>query len=98
MMDISAPPGTHPLRTGPDAGHDRQLMKVARELEASFLAEMLKGAGFGKAREGLGGGIGEEHFSTFLVQEYASATVEAGGIGLAESIYRSLVQTKEANS
>ena len=96
-MDISGPTVAHPLRP-PIAEPDEKLMKVARELEASFLAEMLKNAGVGKSREAFGGGAREDHFSTFLVQEYASATVEAGGIGLAESIYRSLIQTKEAQT
>ena len=70
-------------------------MAVARELEASFLAEMLKSAGVGEARKAFGGGAGEDQFSSFLVQEYAKATVEAGGIGLAETIYKSLVRAKD---
>ncbi len=98
-MDFSVPStGTQPLRQPLATDHDKQLMKVARELEASFLAEMLKSAGVGKSRESFGGGAGEDHFSSFLVQEYAKATVQAGGIGLSESIYRSLVQSKEATT
>lgn len=69
---------------------DAKLWKAAQSLEANFLAEMLKSAGLGKSREGFGGGIGEDQFSSFLVREYSEATVSAGGIGLAESIYRSL--------
>lgn len=76
---------------------DPNLMEVARELESSFLTEMLKAAGVGEARKTFGGGAGEDQFSSFLVREYADATVRAGGIGLAESIYRSLLQVKEAS-
>jgi len=76
---------------------DSNLMEVARELESSFLTEMLKAAGVGEARKTFGGGAGEDQFSSFLVREYADATVRAGGIGLAESIYRSLLQVKEAS-
>lgn len=98
-MEISRPStAAQPLRPAIPAEHDKKLMSVARELEASFLSEMLKNAGVGKSREAFGGGVGEDNFSTFLVREYASATVEAGGIGLAESIYRSLVQSKEAST
>lgn len=98
-MDVSRPPTVvPPLRPPLAADHDKQLMAVARELEANFLAEMLKSAGVGKSREAFGGGAGEDHFSTFLVREYADATVQAGGIGLAESIYRSLVQAKESDA
>ncbi len=96
-MDISGSHGLPPLRP-PLADHDQKLMKVAQELEASFLSEMLKNAGVGKARDAFGGGAGEDHFSTFLVQEYATATVEAGGIGLAESIYRSLIRNQEESA
>lgn len=76
----------------PDITPNPKLMAVAEKLEASFLAEMFKAAGVGEARKSFGGGPGEDQFSSFLVQEYADATVAAGGIGLAESIYRSLVQ------
>ncbi|MBZ4022044.1 chemotaxis protein chel [Rhodobacter sp. TJ_12] len=62
----------------------------ARELEASFLAEMLKLSGVGKAQESFSGGVGEEQFSSFLTDEYARIMVEGGGIGLAESIFQSL--------
>ena len=46
--------------------------------------------GAGKARDSFGGGIGEEQFGTFLVEEEARAMVRQGGIGLAESIFEAL--------
>lgn len=66
------------------------LFEAAQKLEATFLAEMLKAAGFGKSRDSFGGGSGEDQFASFLVQEQASAMVDSGGIGLAESLYKSL--------
>jgi Rod binding domain-containing protein len=71
------------------------MMSLARDLEAGFLAEMLKSAGLDQAREALGGGEGESQFSSFLLHEHAKAIVAAGGIGLSEAIYTSLVR-KEA--
>lgn len=65
---------------------------AARQIEAQFLVEMFKSAGVGKSLHSFDGGVGEEHFSSFLVAEYAQATVNAGGIGLAEIIYNNLVQ------
>ena len=62
-------------RTGP-------LWEAARALEASFLSQMLTSAGLGTVSEGFGGGIGEDQF--------ASLMANAGGIGLAESIFKSL--------
>ncbi len=69
---------------------DEKLFRVAQELEASFLTEMLKSAGFGKSRDTFGGGAGEEQFSSFLTQAHATAMVKTGGIGLAQSIFDAL--------
>ena len=70
---------------------DPKIWNAAQSLESNFFAEMLKSAGLGKSRESFGGGVGEDQFSSFLTREYANATVKAGGIGLAESIYQSMV-------
>lgn len=69
---------------------DQKLREAAQELEATFLAEMLTAAGLGKTNELLGGGAGEDQFSSFMVKEQANAMVRSGGIGLAESIYDAL--------
>ncbi len=69
---------------------ERALREAANRLEASFLSEMLKSAGVGKARESFGGGAGEEQFASFLRDAQAAEMVEAGGIGLAESLYQAL--------
>lgn len=68
---------------------------VAVELEAAFLAEMLKSAGLGQSRETLGGGAGEDHFGSFMVQAQAREMASAGGIGLAETLYHSLMQAEK---
>ena len=69
---------------------DQTLREAARELEASFLAEMLKSAGIGETPEGFGGGAGENQFASFLRLEQARQMSEGGGIGLAESLYHAL--------
>ena len=69
---------------------DQELRQAAQELEANFLSEMLKSAGVGKTPEAFGGGEGESQFSSFLRMEQARAMAQAGGIGLAESIFESL--------
>ena len=89
----------HPVSAhGPTAkpGRDSAMRKAAEGLEATFLAEMLKPMGADAARESFGGGVGEEQFSSFLVQEEAKAMVKAGGIGLAESIFQSMQKSAEA--
>ena len=69
---------------------DQPLMEAAQKLEANFLAEMLKSAGFGNTRQSFGGGAGEDQFGSFLRQAQADEMVKAGGIGLAESIFETL--------
>ena len=88
----SPPPGPRPVGLDPAqaAQHDDPLRKAANALEASFLAEMLKSAGLGAPRQTFGGGAGEDQFASFLRQEHAKALVEAGGLGLSESLYHAL--------
>lgn len=69
---------------------DSVLREAANKLEATFLAEMLKSAGMGGTRESFGGGVGEDQFASFLRQAQAEKMVEAGGIGLAESLFLAL--------
>lgn len=84
-INAAALPPPPPARHGP-------AWDAARALEANFLAEMLKSAGLGETPEGFGGGPGEEQFASFLRREQAEAMVRAGGIGLAETFYNSMLE------
>ena len=75
-----------PIKTDPDA----RLRRAAQQLEANFLAEMLKSAGLGETRDSFGGGAGEDQFSSFLRQAQAEEIAKAGGIGLAERLFEAL--------
>ena len=75
---------------------DARLRGLSQQIEAGFLAEMLGHAGFGEARESFGGGAGEEQFASFLRQEQANAMVRAGGIGLAENLFRAMTGDHDA--
>ncbi|WGW04673.1 rod-binding protein [Tropicibacter oceani] len=79
-----------PIPAAPRQIQDKALKAAAQGLEASFLAEMLEAAGVGKTPESFGGGAGEDQFSSFLVQEQARAMAAKGGIGLADTLYRSM--------
>lgn len=69
---------------------DVRLREAARQLEANFLTVMLKSAGYGESRTSMGGGLGEDQFTSFLQRAQAENMVMAGGIGLAEHLYESL--------
>ena len=87
MIDVST---ALPPTSTQNHQKDAALQEAAKKLEATFLAEMLKSTGLGKSRDSFGGGTGEDQFASFLVQEHAQAMVDAGGIGLAESLYNAL--------
>ncbi len=70
---------------------DQELWRIAEEFEAVFLGEMLKHTGLGQMPEHFNGGVGERGFSGMLVQEYAAEIARGGSIGLAEHIYRTLL-------
>ncbi|WP_095588020.1 rod-binding protein [Actibacterium ureilyticum] len=76
--------------SGPISSQDTKLWQAAQKMEANFLAEMLKSAGFGEARDSFGGGAGEDQFASFLRLEHAENMVDAGGIGLSERLFESL--------
>ncbi len=79
----------------PSGGGQEALRKASRELEAVFLAEMLSQGGLGKSAQRMGGGIGEEQFSSLLVQAQAREIVRAGGIGLADVLFRQLMARQD---
>lgn len=79
-----------PQQPIPSTYNDQKLMEVAQSLEAAFLAEMLKSAGVGETPDGFGGGAGEDQFASFLRQEHAEAMAQAGGIGLAQSLFEAM--------
>lgn len=75
----------------PTESHESQLMAVAQSLEAAFLSEMLKSAGVGETPQEFGGGAGEDQFASFMREEQAKQMVQAGGIGLAQSMFDAMI-------
>jgi hypothetical protein len=72
---------------------DDALWRRAQDLEAAFLAEMLGHAGL----NGSTAAAEEGQFSSFLRTAQAEAIVAKGGVGLAQSIYDSLVAGRETD-
>ncbi len=86
-MSISAIGATTPAAQASD-----KLRAASIELEATFLAEMLKSAGLGQARQSFGGGAGEDQFSSFLIKQQAQQMARAGGIGLSEVLFNAMME------
>ncbi len=96
-MQLSAvAPLTNAAASSPDGKRRAELLQKAKDLEASFLSEMLSYAG-DKASDGpFSGGVGEQQYSSFLQEAQAKAIVAHGGIGLAEKLFQSLVKDDHA--
>jgi hypothetical protein len=90
MMISETPPGLPPAPQEAE-----RLKSAAEQLEASFLAQMLKSAGVGETPEGFGGGIGEDQFASFLRREQAREMAAAGGIGLAQSLFEAMMAGRD---
>lgn len=90
---------TLPATAAPQIAPERRalLMEKAKALETAFLSEMLAHAGLDSAEGSFSGGIGEEQFASFLREAQARAIVERGGIGLAETLFQSLVRKDHAS-
>jgi flagellar protein FlgJ len=94
-MDLSVSVVIDPA-PAPGPARRTVLLDAARELEASFLSEMLAHAGLGAGDGEFSGGPGAAQFASYLRDAQARAMVEHGGIGLAEQIFNSLVRRDNA--
>lgn len=71
--------------------------KVAQEFESFFISSLLETMSSGLEVDPMfGGGSGEQVYRSLLNQEYARTFAEAGGIGVADSVYRELMRAQEA--
>lgn len=70
---------------------------AAQEFEAVFLNTMFSEMFTDIDGEGpFGGGAGNGVWRSFLTDEYAKSFARAGGIGLADDVYRTLLAQQEA--
>lgn len=82
-------------RSSLSGDEDPRLTKArdaAQKLEATFLAEMLKAAGFGEQANSFSGGAGEDQFASFHRQAVADKIAQAGGLGFSEHFLRSIME------
>lgn len=93
-MDLlqTSPNGKQGLAARRPGELEQDLRRASVELEVAFLTEMLKSAGIVKSGTDLGGKERESEFGTFLVRAYATEVAQAGGIGLSELLFQSLME------
>ena len=86
------------LRGAAGSGNARA-KKAAQDFEAVFLNQMFQHMFTGIDGEGpFGGGGGVGVWRSFLTEQYAKTFSKAGGIGLADHVYRSLIAHQEART
>lgn len=92
MHILSQTNALHPA-PNPDrkAAYAPDLVETAEKFEAAILAELLRAAGAEQKAAQFGGGIGEDQFSSLLIDAQAQRIAAAGGIGLAELVLRSFL-------
>lgn len=71
---------------------------AAQEFEAFFLAQVLDQMFAGIRSDGaFGGGTSERIYRQMLNAEYAKALSRSGGIGIADSVYREILNLQEVD-
>ncbi len=76
---------------------DSKKAKVAAEsFEAFFIGQYLEHMFAGIRTDGMfGGGQGEKVYQSMMMQEYGKAIAANGGLGIADSVYKSILQIQE---
>ncbi len=83
-------------KTAEGSDRERAMRKAARDFEAVFIGQMLQPMFAGIETDGIfGGGHAEEIFRSMLVEEMGKTIANAGGIGIADAVYRELVSIQE---
>jgi Rod binding domain-containing protein len=84
---------------GAHASGTARAKNAARDFEAVFLNQMFQHMFTGIDGDGpFGGGVGVGLWRSFLTEQYAKSFAKAGGIGLANHVYRSLLAHQEASA
>jgi peptidoglycan hydrolase FlgJ len=98
-MTIQADPFLAGRTVAPSLGKkagEEQARKIARDFESFFLAQMLQPMFREVAPEApFSGGAGEDAWRSFQVDEYGKSIARAGGIGIADMVYREILKAQE---
>ncbi len=98
---VSLPQGVMALPSATGLSPDAQAKARANavDFEGMFLSTMFNHMFTSVDGEGpFGGGGAGGVWRSFLGEEYAKSFAKAGGIGLADSVYRSLIAQQEARA
>jgi Rod binding domain-containing protein len=99
MNDLAVSPGLLQSAAAPPRATDSRLRETAEAFEASFLSQMMKPMFEGLSTEApFGGGEAEATWRTFLLDAMAKQTVQAGGIGLTDTVMAEMLKMQEQST
>lgn len=101
MLDatnLAAPPPRAIRAPQTGAGSEAAMRKSARDFEAQALGFLLQPmfATVDMTKSAFGGGAAEAQWRPMLVDAFAASAVRAGGVGIADAVYRELLRNREA--
>jgi flagellar protein FlgJ len=95
--NLIAPYGA-PARIKPMQGGADKARKQAENFETQFISSMMQHMFTAIGKEGpFGNGQGVGVWRSMLTEQYAKSFVKAGGIGIANQVYKSLVARQTAS-
>jgi len=95
--ELATAQGGGPALPGSAGSATDPARRVAEEFETFFLARFIETMQAGIATDGpFGGGQGEAMFRGLLSDEMAKSVTRAGGVGIADAVYREIIKLQEA--
>ena len=96
MSDLAVSPALLQQSAAPPKATDPRMRETAEAFEASFLSQMMKPMFEGLSTDGpFGGGEAEGQWRSFMIDAMAKKTVQAGGIGLADTVMAEMIKMQE---
>lgn len=95
---LPSAPALHqvPTTPGKNATREEKARAQATEFEQVYLSSMMKQMFSGLSTDGpFGGGQAEETWRGLLIDQYADTISKAGGVGIADAVYRDLLSIQE---
>ena len=93
------PPAGGAFAEDPMTPKHREARAAAESFESFFLTQVLDTMFAGIKTDGpFGGGGGEKQWRSMLNEQFANAISKSGGIGIADQLYRELLEIQEGQS
>jgi peptidoglycan hydrolase FlgJ len=98
-VDVGAATASLLAGTRPKASPQARMRTQAEDFEVQFVNSMFQHMYTGIGGDGpFGNSVGVGAWRSFLTEEYAKNFVKSGGVGIADSVFKSLLAHQEARA